>query len=76
MLRNIQEINSEKIHPDCFEILKMATLRYTFLDIPLTSNFNRGLIFEKCFFTMIGQQHWPTNSIQTADVDASEMIFF
>ena len=30
-------------------------------------------------FRYIGHEHsehWPTNSIQTADVDASEMIFF
>ena len=27
-------------------------------------------------FRYIGQEHWPINSIQTVDVDASEMIFF
>ena len=49
----------------------MATLRYTFLDIPLTSNLNRSLIFEKCFVTL-----GRNTGLQTADQNAGEIIFF
>ena len=48
MLRKIQE---SKIFRTVSS-QRTATLRYTFLDIPLTSNLNRSLIFEKCFVTL------------------------